>query len=272
MTVVDLNALFQAYLSEQFDTEQLCVLEDELQDIYLTWLGTPCEALNGVRPGQLFSGDDSSELIESFISYCTAGLNPPDPLLDEIADRPDCEEGLISIAVGENTGNENARKFALELLTQMCALRAADGCIKIVENREQEDELADQAYELLANLGSSVKERLIDTLDNASEFGTESLLSLLADMPHDDRIFYVLVKYLKNGKQIGFISALLQRYGDERALPFLEETLQKARPSSYYDFLSLRDAIHTFGGKVTEEPDYSGDPDYDRIHKKQDAF
>ncbi len=267
--MLDLDALFRAYLKERQDAGEILALDDELQDVYRRWLDTPSDALRGVKPGQLFARSDPDALIEAFLSYHVAGLPVPEPMLDAIGDSRACESALRDIALGCFEGaSPEARLTAMELLTQSGSAYALPVLLKALE-APNDDDASDLATDLLAGRGSTVLEELLAALPHASPSTADRICGLLADMPPDERIFSCLLqRFAVEGADVGFIASLLRRYGDDRARPALEASLEQGRAKRYADFVALKDAVETFGGTVTAEPQFPDDPDFERANGK----
>ena len=67
-----------------------------------------------------------------------------------------------------------------------------------------------------------------------------------------------------NPKKLSLYAGFVSRYGDERALPFLLEAIERDK-ISYADFEELRFAIESLGGEYNKERDFSSDKSYKAI-------
>lgn len=73
-------------------------MEDEVPDVYLRWLNTPADWLEGCTPGEYFDRfSDSAQLCALLCGYIREGVPVPDPLLDRLAELGD-EAALMALA------------------------------------------------------------------------------------------------------------------------------------------------------------------------------
>ena len=66
-------------------------------------------------------------------------------------------------------------------------------------------------------------------------------------------------------KDMPLYAGYLASYGDERALPYLLEQIEK--DVGYIAFQELKYAIEALGGEYTKQRDFSADPEYIAIKK-----
>lgn len=270
MKVIDLDALFKQYLLAQIragaNPEQL---EEDVPDLYLEWLERPMAQLEGKTPREWFEKQESPQRIEALCAYVNEGVDPPDPLLDAIEDDPEAEELLYELLCGRrgafHTAEKllRARRYAAELLNQKGSRLPVREYLALAREGCEDEKLREAAVVGLAAMGEDVKEELLEALRGAPDEGADCLLDLLSLLGQDERIFDALIRHFRGRyEQRALCASLLARYGDERALPVLEEALGSV---GYLDFCALRDAIEALGGVVSEEPDFSGDKDYERM-------
>ena len=63
------------------------LLEEQIPEVYLRWLNTPADWLDGKTPGEWFNQfEDANELVELMRAYQKAKINMPDPLLERVTD------------------------------------------------------------------------------------------------------------------------------------------------------------------------------------------
>ena len=78
-------------------------------------------------------------------------------------------------------------------------------------------------------------------------------------------MFDILVaEFAKNQNNIPLYAGYLAKYGDERALPFLNVAIEKEK-ISYADFEELRFAIEALGGEYNKVRDFSNDKSFKKI-------
>lgn len=97
MKLIDIDELFKKeilrMLAEGKSAESL---EDEIVDLFLDWLNTPNEALEGVSPNEYFTRMTPEELCGALVEYVESGANLPDPLLDALEDS-ESEAALLGL-------------------------------------------------------------------------------------------------------------------------------------------------------------------------------
>ncbi len=270
MKPVDIDRLFQLYIAQKLKEgvkpEQL---EDEIPDLYLEWLEQPNEMLEGKSPGHLFDGWSGERLVEMLVAYISAGTGVPDPLLDALADAPDSEGPLYGLLTGKRGSFPDtdamlkARRYSAELLNQRGSRLPLADYLGIIAAGEGESPLFEAAAQGLAGMGEEIREDLLSALKGADGEAADCLLDLLAALEHDPRVFDALVRHFRGRyERRAFFAGLLARYGDEAAIPVLEEALESV---GYADYCVLRDAIESLGGTVEGQPDFSGDSDYEKM-------
>ena len=274
MVLIDVSGLFREYLLSRMKDTDPEELEETLPDLYIAWLDTPNDKLKGVCPNDLFHDYDAHTLIDILTAYANSTIDPPDPLLDAIAENPDTQALLLAIVQGKAGGFTNANaqtkacKCAIDLLNQMGADQALDTYIDLLLSGD--DALCDGATQGLAILGERAREKLIAAYERASLAAADRILDLLADLPKDERVFSMLVRAFKERQdKCGFYASLLMRYDDERALPVLDQAIRTGYAETWLDFTAIRDALEAFGGIVVDEPKYLDDPDYIKMSTEE---
>lgn len=272
--MIDIDGLFKATLLEKLRAgEDPTKLEEDMPDLFLEWLDKPNAACGGVSPNEYFYSMSTAQLTDALCEYVSTGKEPPDPLLNALEDAPDSEEPLFELLCG-NRGSFSkdehalkAKRAAAELLNQKGSTRTVEAYLAIVQNPTSDQGLNEAAAAGLSAMGEAVKEQLLSALKGASDEAADCILDLLSDLPKKDgRVFDLLVKHFKAREERRvFFAGLLARYGDPRAIPVLEAALPFA---GYVDYCALRDAIEALGGTVSEERDFSGDPDYEKLRQQ----
>ena len=123
MNIIDFDARFTEVLNKWIEENRHRFrrpedMEDEVPDVYLRWLNTPADWLEGCTPGEYFDRfSDSAQLCALLCGYIREGVPVPDPLLDRLAELGD-EAGLMALAKDKSAPCE-ARMDAIELLRQI---------------------------------------------------------------------------------------------------------------------------------------------------------
>ena len=241
-------------------------MEADLPRVYTVFLNTPAPWLDGLTPGSYFSQyEDPKDLVDWMVDYCVQGVPVPDQLLEQIqfVGKP-CEKRLMNL-LKDDTASQDARMTAIGLLRDMDSTQPKMLYIGWQLEREQDDELADNALDSLAAMGKSVVQQLLDALPRANDAGQEALLDILVNYSQDDRVYRATMRlFTKTVQRRALFASYLAKLGDSRALPELMAAANDPA-CSYCDFIELRNAIEVLGGEAPDR-DFSEDPDYEAIH------
>ena len=102
-------------------------------------------------------------------------------------------------------------------------------------------------------------------LADADERGKARIAEIVSRGQKTDGAFDILIaEFLKHGENLPLYASYLARYGDERALPFLNAAAENEK-ISYADFEELRFAIEALGGECKVKRDFSADKTYKKI-------
>lgn len=275
MKLIDIDELFKKeilrMLAEGKSAESL---EDEIVDLFLDWLNTPNEALEGVSPNEYFTRMTPEELCGALVEYVESGANLPDPLLDALEDS-ESEAALLGLLRDVKNEGLNAemratvQTAAASLLNQKESKQTAGDYIAILERSGAPKALREAALEGLAARGEEVKEELLQAVARASdESASDDLLSLLAELPHDERIYQALLHCFQSRvEDRSSCAASFARYGDERAIPVLTDALAGAK---YREYTAMCEAIEALGGPEQPRRSFAGDPDYEAVRKEKE--
>lgn len=242
-------------------------MEAHLPDMFLRWLNTPVEFLEGATPGTYFSRYSDPEMLVGWMLEYEAGSVPvPDLLLERIV-----ELGAGSIApllrlAGDECADNPLRITAINLLLELGAEEAMPLCLDLVSFRDAEDELADVASELLESLGYAAVPAMLDRLEESSSYARMTFLDLLCNFPGDERIYTYTVKEFASGMgDLALYASYLAKLGDDRAIAPLGEALNRAE-LNYLEYIEIRNAIESLGGEVAgPDREFHGDPYYESM-------
>ena len=272
--ILDFDANFKAYTDrwiqlnkDKFKTYEQ--MEEAMPQVYMRWLNSPAAFLSGETPANYFRKYDSApELVKWLRLYDENGVSAPDLLLDRINDLgAESVKPLLYLAKDERNSAE-LRMLALNLLKEVDAGDAPkELCLRLIDQRQDEDELADMAAELMRNMMPAHAEEVLSRLGDVSESARETYLDLLSDCPGDDRIFEATLKEFEaRPEKCGLFSALLGKLGDDRAIEALTRALDREN-ISYIDYIEVRNAIEELGGECSHERDFEGDPYYEMMKR-----
>jgi len=240
-------------------------MEDDMPRIYMTFLNTRAPWLGSVTPGSYFTQfEDPKVLVDWLESYCEERVPVPEPLLEQITfvGKP-CEKRLVELLKNEEA-EEEARMTAIGLLREMESLQPKMIYINWQLEREEEDELRDNALESLIDMGECVVQPILQNIGKANDAGREALLEVLTHFPGNEQIFRIAIdEFRKHPEKRALFAGYLAKLGDDRVLPDLVEAA-KEKDLPYLTFIEVRNAIETLGG-VCPEREYEDDPEYDAL-------
>lgn len=275
MQIIDFDARFTEVLNDWIEKNRSRFrkpddMEDEVPDVYLRWLNTPADWLDGATPGEYFDQfSDSAELCETLKQYIAEGVPVPDPLLDRLADLAD-EQVLLDLAKDKAAPCE-ARMAAIELLRQIESTLPMVEFIRWQVERDDEDDILDNALESLRQMGEGVRKPAKIAFNAADQEGKEALLDVLADYTGDEDVFqFALAQFLNQKDKRALYAGYLAKLDDDRALEHLLDVAE-GDDVSYTDFIEIRSAIERLGSEAPVK-DWSHDPTYRAFRKAQQGL
>lgn len=270
--ILDFDANFTAYSESwiqmnkgKFKTFE--EMEDAMPEVYMRWLNSPAAFLNGETPGGFFQKYSSApELVKWVRMYDAADVSVPDQLLDRITDLGEESIKPLMYNAKQDSYPVSLRMLSLNLLKELDpGDEPYELCLNLIDRREEEDELADVAAELLTAIAKNHVPELIDRLSEVSDVARETYLDILCNYPGDERIFRaVLAEFEKRQDKTALYASFLGKLGDERAIPALVKALDRLE-INYLDYMEVRDAIEELGGECNHEREFAGDPYYETL-------
>ena len=272
MQIIDFDAKFTDVLNDWIEKNRSRFrkpddMENEVPDVYLRWLNTPAGWLDGVTPGAYFEQFDSSaELCGLLREYISQGVPVPDPLLDRLQELGD-EQELLNL-VRDKAAPMEARMTAIELLRSLESTLPMVDYIRWQVERNDEDELLDNALESLRQMGEAARKPAKIAFPAAGPAGKEALLDLLADYPGDEDVFQFALEQFKTTRdKRGLYAGYLAKLDDDRALEHLLDVAE-GDDVTYSDFIEIRSAIERLGSEAPVR-DWSHDPTYRAFRRLQ---
>ena len=215
-----------------------------------------------MTPGAYFTQfEDAKDLVDWMVEYCRSEVPVPDLLLEQIqAVGKPCEKRLLALLKDESPAiNEEARMTAIGLLRDMESTLPKMLYISWQLNREDHDELADNALDSLRDMGKSVVQPILQELPHANRAGQEAFLDILVNYPGNAQTFDLAIRLFKeNPTRRALFASYLAKLGDDRALPVLMEAAMDEK-CKYMDFIELRNAIEMLGGEAPKKEFYEDD-------------
>lgn len=274
MTIIDFDARFTEVLNKWIEENRHRFrrpedMEDEVPDVYLRWLNTPADWLEGSAPGEYFDRfSDSAQLCDLLCGYIKEGVPVPDPLLDRLAELGD--EAALMALVKDKTAPCEARMDGIELLRQIESTLPMVDFIRWQVERDDEDDILDNALESLRQMGEGMRGPAKVAFLAAGPEGKEALLDVLADYPGDEDVFRFALEQFKATKdKRALYAGYLAKLDDDHALEALLDVAE-GDDVTYTDFIEIRSAIERLGSEAPVR-DWSHDPTYQAFKRLQRA-
>lgn len=270
MPTVNFDEHFAAFTSEWMKEHRqeyrtFDDMEEDIPRIYMAFLNTRASWLGSVTPGSYFTQfEDPKVLVDWMNQYCTEGIPIPEPLMEQIVfvGKP-CEKRLVELLKDDESSDE-AKMTAVGLLRDLDSVQPKMLYIGWQLDRNDEDDLKDNALESLIGMGESVVQPILQQIGNANEAGKEALLEVLSHFPGNEQIFQLMMDAFMNQPQKqALFAGYLAKLGDVRAIPALTEAA-KQPDVPYLTFIEIRNAIETLGGECPER-EYEDDPEYEAL-------
>lgn len=268
----DFSKSFEDYVSDWLALHRACKCEydgeertDIVVDLYKKWRDAPLEELNGLSPREFFKAMQPQELIEEYTTSYEIDFGPAPIMEDVIIDNPACAPLLRDIV--RNSKDDELRIASARLLTKMEVEQPLDVYLALLCDEDADGELRDLAVDLLSDYADEVAEELYKMIPNADTFQRELIAEVLINAKHDDRTFKLLRELYAEEGNILYVASLFGKYGDERAIPILYNSLATC---DFVEFSELRNSIERLGGEVDFIRDFSEDPTYIAYNEKQE--
>lgn len=274
MSIIDFDARFTEVLNKWIEENRHRFrrpeeMEDEVPDVYLRWLNTPADWLEGSAPGEYFDRfSDSAQLCGLLCEYIKGGVPVPDPLLDRLAELGD--EAALMALVKDKSAPCEARMDGIELLRQLESTLPMVDFIRWQVERDEEDDILDNALESLRQMGEGVRGPAKVAFLAAGPEGKEALLDVLADYPGDEDVFrFALEQFKTTRDKRALYAGYLAKLDDDHALEALLDVAE-GDDVTYTDFIEIRSAIERLGSEAPVR-DWSHDPSYQAFKRLQRA-
>ena len=272
MQIIDFDAKFTDVLNDWIEKNRSRFrkpddMENEVPDVYLRWLNTPADWLDGATPGTYFEKFESAaELCELLKAYLNEEVSVPDPLLDRLEELGD-EQELLNL-VKDKAAPMEARMTAIEILRALESTLPMVDYIRWQVERDDDEDLLDNALESLRQMGEGVRKAAKIAFTSADVTGKEAILDILADYPGDEDVFqFALEQFKTNKEKRGLYAGYLAKLDDDRALEHLLDVAE-GDDVSYSDFIEIRSAIERLGSEAPVK-DWSNDPTYKAFRRLQ---
>ncbi len=273
--LIDFEDRFRKYLSEyikekEIDEEEI---DDIAEDLYFDWMEAPKDWLEGKSPNNYFDELAPAQLIETLWKYIFSEKSIPGSLLNSIEDKAgEAYPYLISLMENyEGEKSDKLKSVIVSLIEEMDMKHPYEYYIDSIAGSAEEMEFPESCVQALKETGDQFKEKIILAYEEAvNEYSSDCFLDILSDLPYDYRTFnFALEKLLYRDTKKAFYASCLGKLGNEKALPYLEETMKDER-IVYYEYVAIKNAFEELGGEVTIERDFTGDKDYESLKNMED--
>lgn len=267
MPIINFDDHFADYMSRwmkdhEDEYQNYEEMEDDLPKIYMSFLNTRASWLGNITPGSYFTQfEDPKVLVDWMNQYCEEKVPLPEPLLEQITfvGKP-CEKRLLALLQDEDA-DQAARMTSVELLRELDSSLPKMLYINWQLDREDQDELKDNAVESLCLMGPAVVQPILQMIGKANPAGQEALLDVLTHYPFNEQTFQLTLRYFNERKEKrALFAGYLAKIGDDRALPDLIKAAGEPE-LPYLTFIEIRNAIESLGGSCPER-EYDDDPEY----------
>ena len=271
MKLINFDGAFEAYLQDWFMRSKGLFrtydeMEDQVPEVYQTFLDTPADFLNGQKPGEYFERfSDPGELTDWMVAYEQGGVPVPDMLLNRIAELGALSEPSLTALLTRDDVPAAARMNAVTLLREVESLAPAALYIRWVQRFDGQDELTENALESLQAMGGEVRQAVLAALPDATDEGKAALLAIISEGPADENTVGIAIDLFTRRRDLqAQLASVLGRLGDERALPALRRAALDEE-NGYLVYIELRNAIEQLGEEAPERSFSDDDPEYESL-------
>ncbi len=261
MKLIDFDEKFNKKVAEMLEKHAGEHTEEEWEDAiakaYEKFGDTYMGAI-GMTPRQYFEKMTDSGLVETLKEYILQDVPVPDILCGELEKRG-ASEPLLALL---HETDEELVHYALNLIGS--DPRALPRYAEMLSEEEYDEHVKDALADLLKESADEAKERILPLVKTESKPYALEILSRCKQK--DDRVFEALVSAFRTGEEeeVPLYAGYLAAYGDERALPALQEHIAR-EDIDFVTFQELKFAIEALGGEYTAQRDFSEDESYKKI-------
>ena len=261
MKLIDFDEKFNKKVAEMLEKHAGEHTEEEWEDAiakaYEKFGDTYMGAI-GMTPRQYFEKMTDSGLVETLKEYILQDVPVPDILCGELEKRG-ASEPLLALL---HETDEELVHYALNLIGS--DPRALPRYAEMLSEEEYDEHIKDALADLLKESADEAKERILPLVKTESKPYAMEILSRCKQK--DDRVFEALLSAFRTGEEeeVPLYAGYLAAYGDERALPALQEHIAR-EDIDFVTFQELKFAIEALGGEYTAQRDFSEDESYKKI-------
>ncbi len=264
--IINLDKLFDKYISGYVYKNVGKVKPEEIENnipvLYEKFGDEKIDGLDGKTPNTFYRDYSVAELLECLKTHVDEKVPVSDFLCEAIIASKDGKK-----AVADALKNDESEEYTAYLMNMLSDMGGEVPVGRYFEYAlmDYPDSVGELATEFLCEVANDVKDSAVERYKDADEKGKGRIAEILSRAGKDDAVFNILIEeFVKHGENIPLYASYLSRYGDERALPFLETAAENEK-LSYADFEELRFAIETLGGECKVKRDFTKDKTYKKI-------
>lgn len=233
--------------------------EDMIPKLYQKFGDTVLRSI-GTTPRLYYKDMSVEELVDTLRQHLEQNV-PVSDFLCRALEEKDCTESLLPFLSNEK---EEIVQYTINFIGS--DVRAYSSYLSLIVSEESNDDVKEAAIEKIKENPDSVKKELLNNYYDGVQ--PEFMLEMLSRIHEkDDIVFQVILdEFLLHLDDIPMHASYLAAYGDNRALPYLMEQIER-EDINYIEFQELKYAIEALGGEYTKPRDFSSDPFYDKIHE-----
>lgn len=256
--IIDIDELFDRYISDYVYSNIGKVKPEEIENripvLYKEFGNKPLDELDGKTPETYYRAFKTEELLDALKTHVIKGVAVSDFLCEAI------EDGDINAVVSE-LEKDNAEEYALYLMNFIDVSGkdvAGDRLLDFIL-WDYSVPIRELATEILDKHPNSVKDRIVSSYSGVSDEKKACLAEILSRAEKSEEVFNLLIDaFNESGKSVGLYAGYLGKYGDERALPYLEKAAENEK-IDYADFEEIRFNVELLGGELKVKRDFKTD-------------
>ncbi len=263
--VIDIDKLFDEYISDfvyknigKMKPEDI---ENKIPELYLKFGDEKLKELDNKSPVEYYLQFSIDKLLTCLKSHLEQKIDVPDFLCEAINSDINNEDELVKALDDDN------EEFMLYAMNMLIDLQSKNCLTKFLELIlwDYSEPIKELATEYLRENADKVKQEILNQFNECEIDVKEYMTEILSGCNNDDKVFDILIEqFVKNEDKTPIYSGYLAKFGDERAIPFLMERIER-EDISYADFEELRFAIETLGGEYNKIRDFKKDKSYQKI-------
>ncbi len=264
--IIDVDKLFDKYIEKFVYSNIGKIKPEEIENkiplLYDEFGDKEISELDNKTPNTYYRAFSNAELLECLKEHIEKGVSVSDFLCEAITAKEDIENDISKLLNKEN--GEEYTLYLMNILNDKNSKVAIKRYLEFIV-WDYSEPIRELATELLCGFADDIKEDILAQFKDTEENKKVNLTEILSHCKKDDRVYNILIEeFVKNSDNIPLYAGYLASYGDERALPFLEATIEGDK-INYADFEELRYAIEALGGEYKGKKDFSQDATYKKI-------